>query len=455
MNTTPDSLFASADASGEYVARRAASFAASAALHATVIAALAVLPRDWSLYVTPRPYEAAEDETRQERFVLYYQAPELPAIAPATADDHSPPDPDVLAVQRMVSLPEVPTLNQTRVYLPEAPPRSEEKIEAENVIVVNPQPEPEPVRRVAPKAFTVPVTRKVERAVIEADAATPLAPAQGPLVPSPTSALVNLPDAPPRPATAPEPAKEAAVSAPIAQGAEVEPSVKASAAVAVVTPNPISGRAPASSAEADFRVGPPGVRDPAGKGVGSVDGAVTSVPNLAVSAAKPPAPSSAAPAAVPYRRPIAAPARTLLSVALRPGMRRLPPPVEALFGPRDVYVYLLETRAEGRRGPDWTLWFAEIAESPPGRAPLFRPPVPMNPIPVAGLLAPVATDGKTVHVRGVVRRSGQFEVMGEVGDQASGRVASVLRGTPFLPANRNGVATDVDVVIEVKGARVN
>ena len=77
----------------------------------------------------------------------------------------------------------------------------------------------------------------------------------------------------------------------------------------------------------------------------------------------------------------------------------------------------------------------------------------MIPILVDGLLSPVPADGKTLHVRGIVRRSGQFDVMADADDEAKNRVSRVLRATPFLPANKNGVATDVDVVIEVKGAR--
>jgi hypothetical protein len=134
-------------------------------------------------------------------------------------------------------------------------------------------------------------------------------------------------------------------------------------------------------------------------------------------------------------------------------MRRLPPAVEEVFAKRDVYVYLLETRADGRRGPDWTIWFADIAVAPLGRPPLVRPPVPAKPIPVSGLLAAVRTDGRTIHLRGVIRRSGEFEAAAAAGDEAKDRVAGVLRDTPFLPANRNGVATDVDVVIEVQGVK--
>jgi hypothetical protein len=458
LNTTPDFLFASADASGHYFGRRAASMAASIALHAAVVAALVLLPRDWSLYVSPRPYADADvkEESRPERFVLYYQPPELPAISPAAPDQADQPiDPDVLAMQRMVSLPEVPTLNQTRVYLPDAPPQSQEKVEAENVVIVNPEPEPEPVRRVAPKSFTAPAPRKTERAVIEADTPVLQATAPGPLIPATTSALVDLPDAPPRPATGPEAAQPESAPAATAQGTEVDPLAKSSATVAVVTPNPAAGKPPASSAEADFRVGPPGPRNPAGTGLGSVEGAVTSVPNLAVSAAGPPRASSPPPpgSALPSRRPVTTPYRTLLSVALRPGLRRLPGPVEAAFGPRDVYVYLLETRLEGRRGPDWTMWFADVAETQPGRPPLFRPPVPMIAISVAELLAASPAEGKTVLVRGIVRRSGQFEAAEQQEDDTRSRLARLLRATPFLPATRNGADTDVDVVIEARGVR--
>jgi hypothetical protein len=451
-------VFAAADAENDQGSRRAASFAASLAIHAAVIAALAVLPRDWSLYVTPHPYDLVEEEFPRERFVLYYQPPELPPIAPAeAADDDAPLEPDVMAVQRMISVPEIPTLNQTRVYLPEAPPVSEEKVEAENVIVVNPEPEPEPVRRVAPKAFVAPAPRTVERAVIDSTAPMPEAVIQGPIVTPTTAALVDLPDAPPRPASVPELAKETATTAPAPTpaGTAIDPQAKASATVAVVTPSPAAGRMPVASAEADFRVGPPGARETSGKGLGSVDGAVTSVPNLAVSAAKPspaasPEPSASAAA---NRGPIVAPTRTLLSVALRPGLRRLPTPVEQVFAKRDVYVYLIETRSEGRRGPDWTIWFAEVDSPPPGRPPLVRPPVPVTPISVNGLLATVKADGRTLHLRGVIRRSGEFETTPGVEDETKIRIAGALRATPFLPANRNGVATDVDVVVEVQGAR--
>lgn len=459
MNTTPDFLFAFAAASGHDRGRRTASLAASFALHAALLTAFAFLPKDWSLYVSPRPYaDLKEEDSRPERFVLYYQPPALPPITPANPDDASQPvDPDVLAAQRMVSVPEVPTLNQTRVYLPDAPPapREPEKLEAENVVIVNPEPEPEPVRRVAPKAFTVPVQRRTETALIEADNSMPPAAARGPIVSATTSALVNLPDAPPRQATAPEPAGQAPPAEMVAQGTAVDAQAKAIATVAVVSPNPAAGAPPAASAEADFRAGPPGPRDPAAKGLGAVDGAVAGVPNLAVSAAGPPRSSSPPPpgSALPSRRPLTTPYRTLLSVALRPGLRRLPAAVEAVFGPRDVYVYLVETRVEGRRGPDCTLWFADLAETPPGRPPMFRPPVPMTPIAVAELLAPAAGEGKTVLVRGIVRSSGQFEAAEQQDDEAKSRVARVLRATPFLPATRNGADTDVEVVIEVRGVR--
>jgi hypothetical protein len=99
------------------------------------------------------------------------------------------------------------------------------------------------------------------------------------------------------------------------------------------------------------------------------------------------------------------------------------------------------------------MWFADVAETQPGRPPLFRPPVPMIAISVAELLAASPAEGKTVLVRGIVRRSGQFEAAEQQEDDTRSRLARLLRATPFLPATRNGADTDVDVVIEARGVR--
>ncbi len=431
-------------------AGRKGSLLLSAILHAALVFGLRYLPERLSIYLDP-PRQVAMEPDR-EKYILYYTPDQLPAITPAQASESATPAvPDALAVQALESVADTPTDNQTRVYLPETPPEVQPELDVANLIVIPQQ----PLRRTPARAYVPPAPKSAPKELISIpDPPAQLTPPSGLLQPSTTLALSNLPDAP-RPPEPAEPAPGQVSSEPSTTPAE------ASATVAVVSPKPSAAspeKMPTSSAEASFRVGPPVPRDPNATGLAGVDGAAAAVPNLAIAQPKgrpsPGSPSASATAPVaPVPRPTPPPVRTMASVAMRPGARRLPGQVEAVFGPRSVYVVLLETKIRNVRGADWTLWFSETDDAPAAQMSLIRPPVPMLPIPAWPLGAESSAAKRyPVYLKGVIRKAGTFEASAAPAEERSDKAAAMLKEAQFLPASKNGAPIDVDVMVQVQFA---
>jgi hypothetical protein len=135
-----------------------------------------------------------------------------------------------------------------------------------------------------------------------------------------------------------------------------------------------------------------------------------------------------------------------VSVAQWPSARTLPAFIERRFHTRVVYETVLPA---AKSGEDWVVWFAEDAPTPMDTRSLMRPPTLMHGAP----LPPVAAKedhgtGKLVII-GILRKDGHFGSFSEETDAANRELLDALQTWQFNPAMKNGVAVDVEAVLEI------
>lgn len=138
--------------------------------------------------------------------------------------------------------------------------------------------------------------------------------------------------------------------------------------------------------------------------------------------------------------PRAAPSQSV-SVAYWPNARRIAPALEERFHNRIVYLTVLPTPVAG--APDWVMWFAEQEQARVGQQAVMRPPVA-----ILRLLVDPSTLITKVEISGMLLKTGKLD-LSSAGPTA---VKSALEKWLFTPATRNGIAVDVEVVIQIPAA---
>ena len=142
---------------------------------------------------------------------------------------------------------------------------------------------------------------------------------------------------------------------------------------------------------------------------------------------------------------------TGLSVALRPANRTIPAAIDARFRGRNVYTIVIPIENLPPYSGDWIVWFAEL-EPKPGETPLVRAPLPFKK--VEPVKDPPARNQTTrrVQVTAKLDRNGKLDGVSVVTAAVRGLAEAVIDDVTrweFKPATRNGVAMDVEVVIEI------
>ena len=141
-----------------------------------------------------------------------------------------------------------------------------------------------------------------------------------------------------------------------------------------------------------------------------------------------------------------------MSVPLRPASRVLPREIESRFASRIVYTLVIPKPNFPEYAADWTIWFAERGTSSTV-ASAIRPPVPILKTIRGESLAPPATlPGTWVQVSAVIGKDGKVGGIAPVlgrNPAVAARAAEDLANWEFRPAQRNGEAVEIEVVIEI------
>jgi TonB family protein len=149
---------------------------------------------------------------------------------------------------------------------------------------------------------------------------------------------------------------------------------------------------------------------------------------------------------------------TGLSVPLRPSTRTIPAAIDARFRGRNVYTTVIPIENLPAYTGDWILWFAE-PEAKPGETPLVRAPIPFRKVEPVTDPPPANQAGRRVQVAATLDKNGKLKKVSVVTAPVPGLAEAVMTDVTsweFKPATRNGVAVEVEVVIEIpfNGPRV-
>jgi hypothetical protein len=140
-----------------------------------------------------------------------------------------------------------------------------------------------------------------------------------------------------------------------------------------------------------------------------------------------------------------------LSVPLRPASRTIPGAIDTRFRGRNVYTMVVPIENFAPYSGDWILWFAE-RQSQPGEAPFVRAPVPLRKFESVEPVLPGARTELRVQMAAVIARDGKIEgviLLKPVSPAIAQAVLQDIAAWEFKPATRDGIAVDVDVVLEI------
>lgn len=171
-------------------------------------------------------------------------------------------------------------------------------------------------------------------------------------------------------------------------------------------------------------------------------------PGGAVSGSKKPgAIGQPAPAEIIYNETYTGGSRTALSIPLRPGIRKIPPAIEARFRERLLYTIVIPMPRLPSYTGDWVVWFGEAQAASSG-LPRMQAPVPVRKV---DTLATGRMVEGAVRIAASIRKDGRLERIEVLsGDPVlAGLGVEDLKKWDFLPAYRDGATVDVDVVFEI------
>lgn len=269
--------------------------------------------------------------------------------------------------------------------------------------------------------------------ILEASAAPPSSTVTQ-LVPLPASSISAIPTIPRK---APE---------------SVEPqtgNAKADIAVASLHP-PENARAamPEGARPAQFSKAP--TQGEAASGGGDKTAALT-VPDLTIRNPKPDAPPAAATEPVLYKERVRGIPISTLSVPLRPSSRMIPAAVDARFKGRNVYTIVIPMERIPAYSGDWIVWFSDRS-SKAGETPVVRAPVPYRKMELVKQAPPNARTKERIQFAATLGRNGKLAVitlLTKINAALETAVLADLGAWEFQPATSDGVAIDIDVVVEI------
>jgi len=470
---------------------RPRSFAGSVALHATVVAALFLLP---SFQYVGSNKSAYEELIKPDAHKLVWynfpkklpdvDAPERIGVFPKPVGAHraetsiiaTSPKPEStkqiiwqpvpkVEIHQDLTTPNMIARAATAIPTPPAPePRPKFKAPQPNVEGVKaPQPNLTPPQLKGDTAHAPQIVTEIELPKLHRAFVAPPASSQQARLPLPVQPSdLPVPDASIAGSTPRKTALPDGLGTPVfSKGAPPPPNAppgtennagnaKVDVAIASLNPSNKPGPVPDGSRPGQFSQSPL-VGDIA---TGDVTGNGLTVPHLTIrdDRTKVDAPHvDAGRKTVLYADRVRSVPLSTLSVPLRPASRTIPRAIDARFQGRNVYTMVVPIENIAPYSGDWILWFAE-RQSRPGETPFVRAPVPLRKFESVQPLLPGTRSELRVQFAAVINKDGKFESlallrgMNPVLDQL---VLEDLAAWEFKPATRDGIAIDVDVVLEI------
>ena len=427
---------------------RSYSFLYSLMVHGGVIALLLLAARFPTAPDPPPTSEALK--VQAHKLVFYDLRKVLPEVAPVENIGHTPqPRGLVLSHQAIIANAPKPVSRTQSVFVPAPKIHLERDIPVPDMVArtatslpslpAPPKPAPPP-----PKSFNPPPINRQPKLPVPQPAVDAAAPAINlQTAPSPAIATTGIsalsriaaprPDAPPVPTT-------------------TNGNANVDAAVANLDSSKNTARAiPEGDRPGQFSKAPL-QGDPAS---GATSAAGLTVPNLSIreSAVKPPKPAEEKPPSkiVIYTERVRNAPRSTLSVPLRSATRTIPAAVDARFRGRNVYAIVIPIENMPVYGGDWIMWFAE-REPHPGETPLMYAPLPLRKFEAADESAAGERWKQRIQVAATIGANGKLSnlmLLTNAASSADKAVTDDVGAWEFKSATRNGVAVDVEVVIEI------
>jgi hypothetical protein len=387
---------------------------------------------------------------KQNKAILISQAPDAPPSARLTWTERPEPEPRQFEAPDMISVRKRPEIAQAAPEL--APEAAGQPALAQLQIP-----------KLAPKAFVAPAAQP-KRAAREP---RPVSLADAPILidaPKPAgwdrslSAVAAASGVrTPKPFTPPEAkkpgAREGAGTVPEIGEAPAVPAGGASDvnALALNTLHPMLSLGPPPVSNSRISAGPRAGTGGEGSGAGLripgitvQPGSHSAIPGATATLARPQSPPSFEVTAV-------APLQQTFSAPLAPSARSIPAAIEARFHQRVVYTVVLPMRKAPGYGADWIMWFAERDPQSGSAAQIqMRAPLPVRKTYRAGAGAAELTG--RIQLAATIDRNGNIGEISRIGTgTAVNYEAAVedLKAWQFLPALRNRLPVDTEVVLEI------
>jgi len=146
------------------------------------------------------------------------------------------------------------------------------------------------------------------------------------------------------------------------------------------------------------------------------------------------------------------PVNRTVSVPLRPASRVIPLSVESQFARRNVYTLVIPGPSLRQYPGDWILWFAERnSEGQAGGS--FRAPLPVRKY-VTEESDDSSSSSASVQISMIIDKDGKVTspkvLKGAPSEAFRAKALTEITTWEFEPARRNGIAIDVDAVIELQ-----
>jgi TonB family protein len=380
--------------------------------------------------------------------------PEAPRVAPGSESKPFPIDvKSPRPLRRSFTPPAAPKppVTQTAAALPEAPKLAAATESKPFPIDVK---SPRPLRR----NFTPPAAPKPT--LTETPAVLPEGPSVAGSTPGPLASGPNIPRKfvvpPDRPATPADPVAIAA-SPPSLPSPMARPSENSLVVVGLNPANSVEVPAPPGSVRAGFSGGPK--PQPQG-GEGTPTGAPLEVPSLTLQggAKEPQPPVMVARVSPTSPEALAAALRTAHGAArpttssAHPLARAASAPDPRMYG-RQVYTMAIQVPNLTSYSGSWLVWFAERELDIGGTRVDLRPPLPLRMVDPKYIVSAAGerVEGK-VRLWAVIGKDGHvadISLLQHLDDRLDRSAEEALGKWLFEPAQRSGVAVDVDAVFEI------
>jgi hypothetical protein len=179
--------------------------------------------------------------------------------------------------------------------------------------------------------------------------------------------------------------------------------------------------------------------------------AAMSAPDLTIRTVKPEAAPKFTTEEILYTERVRGIPVSTLSVPLRPSSRMIPATVDAQFKGRSVYTIVIPMEHIPAYAGDWILWFADRG-SRAGETPVVRAPVPLRKMETLDPTPASARTRERIQLFATLGKNGRLDritFLTKTNPAIQRAVSQDVTSWEFRPATSDGLAVDVDIVLEI------